>query len=251
MIKSETKVIYRRLADGLVFKEGDKIYSVRDKEDKYLATKILIGRLLQLKLIVAIGHRTISYYVPDEIEGAVITDSNNKEFVNISDTQENTVPNVLNKNVGFAFKYATEGTLKEVLKKIEEIKEDKVKVNFRKTLEKLPIEYYINLLAKKNNVSFKDMDIFLGNMYQIDPSAAIGLILRVIAVELDKQYADHIENSPEIYAISMLNGKINKIEKSYIKTYKGFAAFRSIDDAKIACKLLSNKIRFLFKNARK
>ena len=74
------------------------------------------------------------------------------------------------------------------------------------------------------------------------------MVLREIAIELDKKYEDHIENSPEIYVISMLDGKIAKANKAHIKNYRNFAAFRTIEDAKIACRIVKPILKEMFKN---
>ena len=118
------------------------------------------------------------------------------------------------------------------------------------TETKVPIEleYYIQKIADRLGWKLEKMYNYLNTIDVIFPAAALSLILREIAVELDKKYKDHIQNSPEIFAISMLNGRIGRINKAYIKNYKNFAAFRSIEDAKIACSIVRDVLKEMFKD---
>lgn len=82
------------------------------------------------------------------------------------------------------------------------------------------------------------------------PSAAYSMILKEIAIALDKKYPDHISDSPEIYTISLLNGKICKVPKASIKSCNNFAAFRTVEDAKFACKVTKDFLKELFKDGK-
>ena len=115
---------------------------------------------------------------------------------------------------------------------------------------KVPMEldYYIEKIANKLNWKVEKVYNYLNNVDTILPAAAFSMVLREIAIELDKKYEDHIEKSPEIYVISMLNGKITKANKAHIKNYRNFAAFRTIEDAKIACTMTRDILKEMFKN---
>ena len=104
------------------------------------------------------------------------------------------------------------------------------------------INYYINLLAIKHGWKKDKMDGFLGNVYAINPGAAISIMLKEIAIELDKKYPDHIRFSPEIYIFSANRGKIVQLDKANIKTFKFFAAFRTKEDAEFAIKVIDGLI---------
>lgn len=108
------------------------------------------------------------------------------------------------------------------------------------------ISYYINKLGRKLGWAPEKMARFLDNIDAIYPIAAFNILLREIAIELDTQYEDHIENSPEIYAISNLDGRITKVNKALVRNYRNFAAFRSIEDAKIACKIMREVLKDLY-----
>lgn len=92
--------------------------------------------------------------------------------------------------------------------------------------------------------SLKQMFLGLG---LFSPHTLLNLFLMEIAIDLDRKYHDHIKKSEKIYTISMTNGLIVEVPKSTIKSFHGFPAFRTIEDAKIACKLTSPLIRFIFK----
>ena len=115
---------------------------------------------------------------------------------------------------------------------------------------KVPMEldYYIEKIANKLNWKVEKVYNYLNNVDTILPAAAFSMVLREISIELDKKYEDHIEKSPEIYVISLLDGRITKANKAHIKNYRNFAAFRTIEDAKIACTITRNILKEMFKN---
>ena len=112
----------------------------------------------------------------------------------------------------------------------------------------MDLHYYVEKLAKKLNWKVEKVYNYLNTIDSVYPAAAFSMILREVAIELDKKYEDHIEKSPEIYVISLLDGKITKANKAHIKNYRNFAAFRSISDAKIACSIVKDILKELFKN---
>lgn len=114
----------------------------------------------------------------------------------------------------------------------------------------MDLHYYVEKLAKKLNWKVEKMYNYLNTIDSVYPAAAFSMILREVAIELDKKYEDHIEKSPEIYVISMLNGKITKANKAHIKNYRNFAAFRSIEDAKTACSIVREILKELFKSGK-
>lgn len=80
--------------------------------------------------------------------------------------------------------------------------------------------------------------------------AEFSVILRALAVLIDRKYPDHI-NSADVdkyFTIDMTNGRVCEVPKNKIKNFRNFAAFRSIDDIKIATKLLRPLIKELWPN---
>ena len=108
--------------------------------------------------------------------------------------------------------------------------------------ENKDLNYYIKLLADKHNWKEGKMNGFLGKVYEINPGAVISILLKEIAIELDKKYLDHIRFSPEIYIFSANRGKIVQLDKANIKTFKFFAAFRTKEDAEFAIKVIDDLI---------
>lgn len=110
------------------------------------------------------------------------------------------------------------------------------------------ISYYIMLLSKRFGCPLTVMAKSLSTIAAIYPMSAFNIILREIAIDLDKAYPDHIRNSEKIYSISSINGKITEVNKAHIRNYKNFAAFRSIADARKACRITRDLLKDLFKN---
>lgn len=110
------------------------------------------------------------------------------------------------------------------------------------------MDFYIERIAVRLGWKPEKVYNYLNSVDSILPVAAFSMVLREIAVELDKKYEDHIENSPEIYVISLLDGRITKANKAHIKNYRNFAAFRSVSDAKIACSIVKDILKEMFKS---
>lgn len=112
----------------------------------------------------------------------------------------------------------------------------------------MELRYYIGKIANRLGWKIEKVYNYLNSIDSIMPAAAFSMVLREIAIELDKKYKDHIENSPEIYVISTFDGRIAKANKAHIKNYRNFAAFRSIEDAKIACRITRDILKDMFKS---
>lgn len=80
--------------------------------------------------------------------------------------------------------------------------------------------------------------------------ARFSVILRAFAVLIDRKYPDHINNADvdKYFTIDMTNGKVCEVPKGKIKNFRNFAAFRSIDDIKVATKILRPFIKELWPN---
>lgn len=111
----------------------------------------------------------------------------------------------------------------------------------------LDIPFFINRIAERKGWKAEKVNGWLGSIEQESPVAAFSIMAREIAVYLDRKYPDHIENSKHIYSISTLDGRIHEIDKDYIKNYGNFAAFRTVEDAKVACSILRDKLKDMFK----
>lgn len=114
----------------------------------------------------------------------------------------------------------------------------------------MDLHYYVEKLAKKLNWKVEKVYNYLNTIDSVYPAAAFCMILREVAIELDKKYEDHIEKSPKIYVISLLDGRITEVNKAHIKNYRNFAAFRSVEDANTACSIVREILKELFKSGK-
>lgn len=103
-----------------------------------------------------------------------------------------------------------------------------------------------NNLCDKAKLTSGGMSSILDALKGANHWAVVQLLLKEIAIELDKKYDNHINNSEKIYAISPQDGRIHEVNKSHIKNYRAFPAFRNIEDAKIACSLVKNHLKSIF-----
>lgn len=80
--------------------------------------------------------------------------------------------------------------------------------------------------------------------------ARFSVVLRALAVLIDRKYPDHINNADvdKYFTIDMTNGRVCEVPKGKIKNFRNFAAFRTIDDIKIATKILRPFIKELWPN---
>lgn len=135
---------------------------------------------------------------------------------------------------------------KELMGKL--IKDGKVNVVEENGINKIWNDA-IKSLAKKTNWNEEKLSNILATLHLANPWAATQMVLREIAIELDKKYDNHINNSEKIYAISPQDGRIHEVNKKTVKNYKAFPAFRSVEDAKIACSLIREHLKSIFSNA--
>lgn len=116
--------------------------------------------------------------------------------------------------------------------------------------EEIPTEpcFYIKHLADRIHWNVENLRKYLSNLYTIYPAAVFSIMLREVAIVLDEKYDNHIENSKEIYIISFLSGEISKVKDlNKIKNFKNFAAFRTLEDAILAKKILEEPMKQLFR----
>lgn len=109
----------------------------------------------------------------------------------------------------------------------------------------------INNLIKKTGWKSQKVANYIMNLYNLNKAAAFSTILKEIAIELDKKYEDHINNCKELFVISMMDGRIYKVPRAHVKNFRNFAAFRTEEDAKIACRILRDDLKEMFKGGGK
>lgn len=114
------------------------------------------------------------------------------------------------------------------------------------------VDFYLEHLAKRIHWNIENLRKYLGNLYDINPSSILSIILKEIAIVMDEKYPDHIRNSKEIYLISSISGEVKKVKNlSKIKNFKNFAAFRTADDALAAKHILREPMEQMFKRGGK
>ena len=115
----------------------------------------------------------------------------------------------------------------------------------------ITIEGAVQHLANRMGWNKKNLERYFNNLYKISPAAVFEIILKEVAILLDKKYPNHISNSKEIWVINKVNGEIQKLkDMSKIKSFQHFAAFRSLEDAKIACRITRDILKEMFKSGK-
>lgn len=108
----------------------------------------------------------------------------------------------------------------------------------------------INRIADRMGWKPQKVERILNTTAEMLPMAAFNIMVREIAIALDAKYPDHINKSEKIFTISPLDGRIHEICKAHIKNYRNFAAFRTIEDAKLACSILREPLKEMFKSGK-
>ena len=122
------------------------------------------------------------------------------------------------------------------------VKDDSIKVDMGEINERI---------SKKLGCSPLHAMRFMDTLAKLDATACFNIILKEIAFKLDEKYPDHIKNCKEIYIFNLAEGVIRKISTHSIKYFKTFAAFRTEEDAKAACRVLKPLIKFIFNDKQK
>lgn len=110
----------------------------------------------------------------------------------------------------------------------------------------LTIDDVINRLATKAGWKPEKMCGYLTQLANINAGAWLNTLIREIAIALDEQYPDHINNCEELWILSTLTGKLTKIHRKQVKNFRNFAAFRTLEDAKFACRMLKPALKEMF-----
>lgn len=79
---------------------------------------------------------------------------------------------------------------------------------------------------------------FLHTLLETNTYAFISLMMKTIAVLLDQKYPDHIRNCEKGYVFNLGVGHIVEMNVCAIPYVQAVAIFRTLEDAKLACKIL-------------
>lgn len=111
----------------------------------------------------------------------------------------------------------------------------------------ITIEGAVQHLANRIGWNKENLEKYFNNLYKISPAAVFEIVLKEVAIMLDEKYSDHISSSKEIWVINKVNGRIQKLKDlSKIKSFKHFAAFRSLEDALAAKKVMAPALKDLY-----
>ena len=111
----------------------------------------------------------------------------------------------------------------------------------------ITIEGAVQHLANRIGWNKENLEKYFNNLYKISPAAVFEIVLKEVAILLDKKYPNHISNSKEIWVINKVNGEIQKLkDMSKIKSFQHFAAFRSLEDALVAKKIMAPTLQDLY-----
>lgn len=111
------------------------------------------------------------------------------------------------------------------------------------------LEFYVSKLEKQLGQESGFLTMLQKATWRIAPASVSDLLLMFIAKYLDEQYPDHIRESKELFGVDV-DGRIVRLNPKEIKTFRTFAAFRSLDDARIACKILKPLSKKIFKSGK-
>nr|DAX25602.1 MAG TPA: hypothetical protein [Crassvirales sp.] len=111
------------------------------------------------------------------------------------------------------------------------------------------LEFYVSKLEKQLGQESGFLTMLQKATWRIAPASVSDLLLMFIAKYLDEQYPDHIRESKELFGIDV-EGRIVRLDPKRIKTFRTFAAFRSLDDARIACRILKPLSKKIFKGGK-
>lgn len=106
----------------------------------------------------------------------------------------------------------------------------------------------VNLIGKWIMGENAEKEVTMEFLSVMPDYARFSVILRAMAVLIDRKYPDHINNADvdKYYTIDMSNGRVCEVPKGRIKNFRNFAAFRTLEDIKMATKVLRPFIKKLW-----
>lgn len=104
----------------------------------------------------------------------------------------------------------------------------------------------IDNLAAKLKWKPEKLLVVLDKLKEVNIAITFSLVLKQIAIDLDKKYEDHILKSPKLYCISLFDGTICEITTTKHGKYSNIALFRSKEDAKLAIEALEPFYKEMF-----
>ena len=123
---------------------------------------------------------------------------------------------------------------------VERKKEDSQKTELLKELKK-------SLLEKlPEGTEMEHLDTLMEIYEEINPTAFFQMLLKELAVIMDRKYEDHIKKCNGIYFFDLLRGKIMHVPVTEKLNFRIFSAFRTKEDIREALHLLQSLIRKIY-----
>lgn len=101
------------------------------------------------------------------------------------------------------------------------------------------------ILATKFQTDYDTFSTWVNKLYKINPGACVSLFAKELAIILDANYPDHITEHENFYILSLSDGCIHECNVP-IKNHECIALFRTLDDAKYACKVLKPWLKDIY-----
>ncbi len=140
----------------------------------------------------------------------------------------------------------------------EEMTESKklgIDIKSRMNSVSMDIAFYHNVLVgklcKEGNMTTTTAFKALDAIKVVNKVSYFALLLKEVAIELDKSYENHISSSSTLFTISAKDGKPYAVNPETLKTTNTVALFRTKVDAIIACKILASLKKEVFSGRRK
>lgn len=104
--------------------------------------------------------------------------------------------------------------------------------------EEMNIFHVIAHLAKRLGWKPENLKKYMENLYTISPVAVYQILLKECAIMIDSHYNNHITEVHKVYAVSIVDGEVLKIEQDSCGNYTNVALFRTPTEARLAKKVL-------------
>lgn len=135
--------------------------------------------------------------------------------------------------------------LTKLIKELEVINTTPNQIENPNNLQEVDIMDFVPVLATKFKLPTSETQVLLQHLYDMNPGACVSLFAKEIAIFLDLRYPNHISELDEYFVLSLTDGCIHKCNTP-IKNHQCLALFRTLDDAKYACKVLKPMLKDIY-----